>query len=63
MQSGYFAFANAILEERLQTQLPPFANMILLRAEAKHKNHVQEFLLKAKNILPGRALVFSLQLF
>lgn len=52
-QSGYFAFANAILEERLQTQLPPFANMVLLRAEAKHKNHAQEFLLKAKNkIMP-----------
>ena len=48
-QSGYFAFANAILVERSQTQLPPFASMVLLRAESKDKKRVQEFLLKAKN--------------
>ncbi|OGT44243.1 MAG: hypothetical protein A3F13_05440 [Gammaproteobacteria bacterium RIFCSPHIGHO2_12_FULL_40_19] len=48
-QSGYFAFANALLGERSQAQLPPFASMVLLRAEAKDKNRVLQFLMKAKN--------------
>lgn len=57
-RSGYFAFANAVLEERSQTQLPPFASMVLLRAEAKDKNRVLKFLMKAKEkMLPVSAHV------
>jgi primosomal protein N' (replication factor Y) len=50
-QSGYVSFANALLMERMQTQLPPFAHLILLRAQAKDKMKVQRFLELAKTHL------------
>lgn len=48
---NYFEFANTLLEERMQTQLPPFVHLVLLRAEAKKKEQVYAFLEEAKNIL------------
>lgn len=50
-QSGYAVFAQALLAERSMAQLPPFVSMVLLRAESKNKNHAQDFLTHAKNIL------------
>lgn len=50
-QSGYFSFAAALLQERLQTVLPPFATMAVLRAESKNKKTVETFLHKAKRIM------------
>ncbi|MCX7126087.1 MAG: primosomal protein N', partial [Gammaproteobacteria bacterium] len=48
-QSGYLEFANMLLIERAQAQLPPYAHMTVLRAEAKDKMRVQKFLEQAKN--------------
>ncbi len=50
-QSGYDAFANALLDERAQAQLPPFISMVILRAESKNKDSVQAFLLQCKDAL------------
>ncbi|MCX7122041.1 MAG: hypothetical protein NTZ67_09785 [Gammaproteobacteria bacterium] len=50
-QSGYSEFANTLLIERKQAQLPPFSSMILLRAEARNITVVKNFLESAKNAL------------
>lgn len=47
-ESHYDAFANAILSDREKMQLPPYNNMILLRAEAKNKEKLHLFLEQAK---------------
>lgn len=50
-QENYFHFAQMILDERLKTQLPPFAHMTLLRAEGKNKTRVHDFLSQVKKNL------------
>lgn len=50
-EKNYFEFANTLLEERLQTQLPPFVHLVMLRAEAKSKIQVYDFLEAVKNKL------------
>ncbi len=49
--TNYLEFAKEILSERLQAKLPPFINMILLRAESKNKNHLTVFLEQAKKTI------------
>ena len=49
IEHGYHKFANTTLKERQAAQLPPFAYFALLRAEAKNKDAVFEFLETIKN--------------
>ncbi len=51
LKSGYTRFAEAVLAERRQTLLPPFAFLALLRAEANQRETTQEFLARAKTNL------------
>lgn len=44
VREGYESFAMADLHERKSTQLPPFAHLALIRAEAKNKDTLLEFL-------------------
>jgi primosomal protein N' (replication factor Y) (superfamily II helicase) len=48
LRGGYRALAQSLLEERRDTQLPPYAHMALLRAEAKEAAAVEEFLAAAR---------------
>ncbi len=48
IRKGYNAFAQAALQERQQTEFPPYAHLALLRAEAKTLELAMEFLNKAK---------------
>ena len=48
MEEGYPAFANAALEERRETGLPPYASMALLRAEATAAALPRAFLEQAR---------------
>ncbi len=48
IRKGYNAFAQAALQERQQTEFPPYAHLALLRAEAKTLDLAMEFLNKAK---------------
>jgi primosomal protein N' (replication factor Y) len=41
---GYAAAAQAMLRERREAELPPYAHLALLRAEAQQQTHVDEFL-------------------
>ena len=50
-QEGYFVFADTVLKERLQAQLPPAKHMVLLRAEASSEQRVHDFLIDAKKQL------------
>jgi primosomal protein N' (replication factor Y) len=56
-QENYAAFADALLQERLQAQLPPFVSMCLLRAEGKNKTRVHEFLQQVKNQIASDASI------
>ena len=51
LKSGYSHFANALLTERRQTSLPPFAYLALLRAESNRRETTQSFLMESKSIL------------
>jgi primosomal protein N' (replication factor Y) len=46
----YAAYANSLLQERRQTQFPPFSHMALLKAEANQYVPVQRFLEEAANL-------------
>ncbi len=48
IRKGYNVFAQAALQEREQTEFPPYAHLALLRAEAKTLDLAMEFLTKAK---------------
>ncbi len=50
VESGYPAFARAALEERREAQLPPYARMALLRAEAPDSGHPKAFLEAAREL-------------
>lgn len=45
---GYHSFAAAALEERHEAHLPPFSNLVLLRAEAGNRELPQQFLSEAR---------------
>jgi primosomal protein N' (replication factor Y) len=47
LHDGYRAFADAVLAERKATQLPPYAYLALLRAEATGREQPQAFLAEA----------------
>jgi primosomal protein N' (replication factor Y) len=56
VESGYPAFARAALEERREAQLPPYASMALLRAEATSAEHPRAFLEAARGLAePGQS--------
>ena len=50
---GYHAFADAELAERAAADLPPFAHLALLRAEARHADAPMAFLHAARQALAG----------
>jgi primosomal protein N' (replication factor Y) len=50
VEQGYPAFAQAALEERRETQLPPYTSMALLRAEATSGEHPRAFLQRAREL-------------
>lgn len=50
LMEGYNPFANAILQQRRITHLPPFSFMVLIRAESKMLNRTNAFLNDAKDI-------------
>ena len=47
LRDGYAKVAIELLEERRAAELPPFAHLALLRAEAKSQTAVEEFLAAA----------------
>lgn len=51
LKSGYQRFAQAVLTERRQASLPPFAYLALLRAESNQRETTHEFLHAAKTSL------------
>jgi primosomal protein N' (replication factor Y) len=54
VEQGYPAFAEAALQERQDTLLPPYASMALLRAEAADAEHPRVFLETARQLAePG----------
>lgn len=48
LKSGYAEFAKALLQERANTNLPPFSHQALFRTEAKTYAEAFEFLIKIK---------------
>ncbi len=48
IREDYRAFAQEAMEERRQAQLPPFAHLALLRAEAQDQAHPMAFLAEAR---------------
>ena len=49
LTQGYHRFADAALEERRDAGLPPYSTLALLRAEASHRDHPQQFLNQARD--------------
>jgi primosomal protein N' (replication factor Y) len=54
VEQGYPAFAEAALQERQDTLLPPYASMALLRAEATHDEYPRVFLDTARELAEPR---------
>jgi len=48
----YAKLSKLLLEERRQTNLPPFSYQVLLRAEAHQQNKISHFLHDARKLLP-----------
>ena len=48
IEHGYPAFAESVLEERRQAELPPYTSMALIRAESTRRNAPQDFLMQAR---------------
>lgn len=48
LTQGYHRFADAALAERREVGLPPYSSLALLRAEASHRDHPQQFLNQAR---------------
>lgn len=51
LKHDYPAFAKALIEERQQTELPPFNHLALIRAEAVEQQNPMEFLEQARRRL------------
>lgn len=60
IERGYPAFCEALLKERRDFQLPPFAYLALLRAEAKSEGEALNFLQQARQQLPPQERVEAL---
>jgi primosomal protein N' (replication factor Y) len=54
VREGYGSFATAALEERRQAALPPYAALVLLRAEAPAAEAPRVFLEAARDMLAAR---------
>jgi len=52
IERGYPAFCEALLQERREFSLPPFAHLALLRAEAPHEGEALELLQQARREMP-----------
>ena len=52
LTGGYPVFAREALEEREQTQWPPYSHLALLRAEANNQDLLNDFLRSARQLLP-----------
>jgi len=52
LSQGYPGFAEEALEEREQTQWPPYSHLALLRAEANNLDMLNDFLRAARQLLP-----------
>ncbi len=48
IEHGYPAFAESVLEERRQAELPPYTSMALIRAESTQRDAPQDFLMQAR---------------
>ena len=61
LDSGYHIFADKLLEERRQAELPPYSYQVLLRAEDYRKEAGEAFLNEARSKLgkPGGIEVFG----
>jgi primosomal protein N' (replication factor Y) len=60
IEQGYPAFAEALLRERRDFRLPPYAYLALLRAEARQEGEAIHFLQQAQRELPAAAGVEAL---
>lgn len=60
IERGYPAFCEAVLKERRDFQLPPFAYLALLRAEARSEGEALAFLQQARQQLPPQDKVEAL---
>ena len=49
LHEGYPAFSVSLLQERIQTELPPYAFFALFRAEAHKQDYAMHFLQQVKN--------------
>ncbi len=49
LTQGYHRFVEAALAERREVGLPPYSTLALLRAEASHRDHPQQFLNQARD--------------
>lgn len=60
IQKGYSEFSKELLEERKNSQFPPFYYLAIMRAQAKDKDKLQKFLLLIKNNLIKESGLFIL---
>lgn len=60
LREGYEALADALLEERRMTGLPPYGHLALLRAEAPEREDALRFLQAAAALLPTDPAVSAL---
>lgn len=51
LQSGYSGFAQKVLQERKELQMPPYTYQALIRAESNRVQHYQDFLQYCFNII------------
>ncbi len=61
IQHDYDTFANASLEERKITHLPPFSYQVLISAQAKTVNEAMQFLLEARQLLASQPQLAGFQ--
>ena len=53
LEQGYAAFSAALMEDRRNFHLPPFAHLVLLRAEARGDGAALQFLQQARQQMPA----------
>ena len=61
IRHDYDTFANASLEERKITHLPPFSHQVLISAQAKTVNQAMQFLLEARQLLASQPQLAGFQ--
>lgn len=62
IEKGYGDFAKNVLQERCNTELPPYSHMAIIRAEAHSNATVQDFLEQAALILKEHSVATEIQL-